>query len=197
MKIRRAKVKALTPDLLARGHGALRSELPPAGDQSPGSARRASPARRCARCGAPRNVGAGASDGRCARGREHRTFCCVSPHAYLCRCGALHDRRGLCARCRRAAEAKRPITPQRRARSSARYQRVRAEAKRRDGYRCQRCGSSQQLEAHHIVALADGGDPYALSNLVTLCARCHRGGGVATGDDRHTRVSSLSRNSNA
>ena len=30
------------------------------------------------------------------------------------------------------------------------------------------------MQAHHIHALEDGGDPFALSNLVTLCARCHR-----------------------
>ena len=70
--------------------------------------------------------------------------------------------------------------PQRRARSSARYQQARAAAKRRDNHRCQRCGATDNLEAHHLVALADGGDPYSLSNLVTLCARCHREGGTLT-----------------
>jgi 5-methylcytosine-specific restriction endonuclease McrA len=45
--------------------------------------------------------------------------------------------------------------------------------KQRDGYQCQRCGSTRQLEAHHIVPISAGGsdDP---ANGITLCKDCHR-----------------------
>ena len=42
----------------------------------------------------------------------------------------------------------------------------------RDGHRCVRCGSEEQLEVHHRVAAADGG-PTSLGNCVTLCFDCH------------------------
>ena len=38
---------------------------------------------------------------------------------------------------------------------------------------CSRCGSTKNLEAHHIVALKSGGSN-ELSNLITLCHGCHR-----------------------
>lgn len=63
--------------------------------------------------------------------------------------------------------------PQRLARNSARFKKLREVVKARDGHRCRRCGSTEQLEAHHIVPLEDGGDPYALDNLELLCHRCH------------------------
>ena len=43
----------------------------------------------------------------------------------------------------------------------------------RDGFRCTKCGKASALEAHHVVRLERGGDPYALANLLTLCTRCH------------------------
>ncbi|MGH3130044.1 MAG: HNH endonuclease [Gaiellaceae bacterium] len=53
----------------------------------------------------------------------------------------------------------------------------RARVKRRDGNRCQRCGSpgtpGNPLQVRHRTRVADGGS-HADSNLVTLCARCHR-----------------------
>lgn len=41
------------------------------------------------------------------------------------------------------------------------------------GGKCARCGSIEELEIDHVVALKDGGadDP---SNLQVLCYRCHR-----------------------
>ena len=29
------------------------------------------------------------------------------------------------------------------------------------------------MEAHHVVPLEEGGEPYALDNIRTLCAECH------------------------
>jgi 5-methylcytosine-specific restriction endonuclease McrA len=71
-------------------------------------------------------------------------------------------------------EAKRyRASQQRRIRSTARWQQVRAAARRRDGQRCRRCGSTDKLEVHHIVSLANGGSRYDLANLETLCSDCH------------------------
>jgi 5-methylcytosine-specific restriction endonuclease McrA len=43
----------------------------------------------------------------------------------------------------------------------------------RDGWRCQRCGSSKDLQVHHIQPRSLlGGD--VEENLVTLCSACHR-----------------------
>jgi 5-methylcytosine-specific restriction endonuclease McrA len=61
-----------------------------------------------------------------------------------------------------------------RARNSQAWQRIRDLAKRRDGFRCRLCGSPQQIEAHHIQGLAEGGSAYNLDNVITLCADCHR-----------------------
>ena len=58
------------------------------------------------------------------------------------------------------------------------WQNARAEARKRDGERCQRCGSNEDLEVHHIVPLAKGGAEFDLSNLTTLCHDCH----VAVGE---------------
>jgi hypothetical protein len=44
----------------------------------------------------------------------------------------------------------------------------------RDGYQCQQCGKQQvRLEAHHIMYKEQGGKD-TLTNLLTLCQRCHK-----------------------
>jgi 5-methylcytosine-specific restriction endonuclease McrA len=45
--------------------------------------------------------------------------------------------------------------------------------KARDGHQCQHCGSTRQLEAHHLTPISAGGsdDP---ANGITLCKGCHR-----------------------
>ena len=47
----------------------------------------------------------------------------------------------------------------------------------RDGFRCHWCGG-RATEADHLVALAEGGAPLSLSNLVAACRSCNarRGG---------------------
>ena len=50
---------------------------------------------------------------------------------------------------------------------------VRRAVFERDGYRCVVCGRAGRLEGHHLVALEDGGDPYSLDNVETLCRDCH------------------------
>jgi DEAD/DEAH box helicase domain-containing protein len=56
----------------------------------------------------------------------------------------------------------------------------RDRAKARDGYRCQHCGLPEDIHPHHVHhktpfrAFASYHEANQLSNLVTLCARCHR-----------------------
>jgi len=42
----------------------------------------------------------------------------------------------------------------------------------RDGWRCQKCSSLENLQVHHRTRRSQQGDD-ALENLVTLCAYCH------------------------
>lgn len=51
---------------------------------------------------------------------------------------------------------------------------VKQDVHERDGHKCVECGSSSQLEAHHVFPVCDGGTP-SMDNLVTLCRECHRG----------------------
>jgi 5-methylcytosine-specific restriction endonuclease McrA len=42
----------------------------------------------------------------------------------------------------------------------------------RDGWRCQFCGSMQNLQVHHLKFRSQSGDDVE-QNLITLCAQCH------------------------
>ncbi len=44
----------------------------------------------------------------------------------------------------------------------------------RDNGRCVKCGSNENLVVDHIKELKDGGSPYDLNNLQTLCKKCHK-----------------------
>lgn len=46
------------------------------------------------------------------------------------------------------------------------------ECFRRDNYTCQECGSKEKLECHHIKPVCNMGTN-ELSNLITLCHKCH------------------------
>ncbi len=50
---------------------------------------------------------------------------------------------------------------------------IRAQVYRRDGYRCVICGKKGRLHAHHIVPVRISKNN-SLSNLVSVCERCHR-----------------------
>ena len=53
------------------------------------------------------------------------------------------------------------------------YQALCRQVLKRDGWKCQQCGTSTQLEIHHIrFRSALGGDTE--ENLITLCSGCHR-----------------------
>jgi 5-methylcytosine-specific restriction endonuclease McrA len=113
--------------------------------------------------------------------------------ARLCpACGKTLDQatvpRGPCPECQRERDRRRYSTA-RKARSSSAWQQVREKAKRRDGHRCRQCGSSENLEAHHVRGLAEGGSAFTLDNVITLCAACHRkesSEGGFLGDAAHT-----------
>ena len=52
------------------------------------------------------------------------------------------------------------------------YRELHQQILRRDGWRCQLCGSMQKLEVHHVMFRSHGGDD-SDENLTTLCVACH------------------------
>lgn len=55
-----------------------------------------------------------------------------------------------------------------------RWQALRQQALRRDGFRCVTCGSTYRLEIDHVESVRNRPDlSYELSNLQTLCSPCH------------------------
>ena len=52
------------------------------------------------------------------------------------------------------------------------YQKLCLEVLKRDGWRCQQCGSQTNLQVHHIHSRSQGGDDLE-TNLITLCSECH------------------------
>jgi 5-methylcytosine-specific restriction endonuclease McrA len=52
------------------------------------------------------------------------------------------------------------------------YERLRQKILRRDGWRCQSCGTTSNLEVHHQQFRSHEGDD-SEENLITFCAACH------------------------
>ena len=52
------------------------------------------------------------------------------------------------------------------------YDQLRKQILRRDDWKCQVCGSRQNLQIHHKQLRSQQGDDDD-SNLITLCAACH------------------------
>ena len=52
------------------------------------------------------------------------------------------------------------------------YDALRNQVLRRDGWRCQSCGTMSNLEVHHKEFRSHSGDDCE-ENLVTLCTGCH------------------------
>jgi 5-methylcytosine-specific restriction endonuclease McrA len=52
------------------------------------------------------------------------------------------------------------------------YDRLRIRVLERDRWKCQRCGSSIDLQVHHLRYRGRLG-PDTLDNLISLCANCH------------------------
>ena len=54
------------------------------------------------------------------------------------------------------------------------YEQLRNQVLRRDGWRCQSCGSISNLEVHHREFRSRSGND-SEQNLITLCVTCHAG----------------------
>jgi 5-methylcytosine-specific restriction endonuclease McrA len=52
------------------------------------------------------------------------------------------------------------------------YEQLRHQVLRRDGWRCQSCGTMSNLEVHHKELRSHGGDDSG-QNLISLCTACH------------------------
>ncbi len=52
------------------------------------------------------------------------------------------------------------------------YQELCQQVLQRDGWRCQNCGSPENLQVHHKKFRSQYGDD-SEENLITLCASCH------------------------
>jgi 5-methylcytosine-specific restriction endonuclease McrA len=52
------------------------------------------------------------------------------------------------------------------------YESLRQLVLRRDGWRCQSCGTMSSLEVHHNHFRSQSGDD-SEENLITLCTACH------------------------
>ena len=100
----------------------------------------------------------------------------MSPLARLCpSCGVAQTTIGLCSACEGARSRSRlRLEPWRVTYKTKKWRRARENALARDGHACVRCGASENLEAHHVMPLREGGSPTAVSNLISLCASCHR-----------------------
>lgn len=68
--------------------------------------------------------------------------------------------------------------------NSKQWKQVRVQALVRDGYRCVKCSSKDNLVVDHIVELVDNGSPYELNNLQTMCKKCHA---IKTEQEKVTR----------
>jgi 5-methylcytosine-specific restriction endonuclease McrA len=53
------------------------------------------------------------------------------------------------------------------------YEELRQQVLRRDGWRCQGCGTRSNLEVHHQEFRSQGGED-SNANLITLCVACHQ-----------------------
>ena len=61
--------------------------------------------------------------------------------------------------------------------NTPRWAALRRRVRERDGYLCQRCkenGLTGPAEiVHHVRPIRDGGDPFDLENLISVCRPCH------------------------
>ncbi len=58
--------------------------------------------------------------------------------------------------------------------SSAEWKATAGGIRKRDGYKCVKCGERQgRLYVDHIVERKDGGPDFEETNLQTVCASCH------------------------
>lgn len=88
--------------------------------------------------------------------------------------------------CRLARSGLRSVSQKRQAQRGE-LERFRSEVLKAAGHRCERCGSSSDLHAHHLVSRARGrNQPWlhdAARNGACLCAVCHSAVHEARADD--------------
>jgi 5-methylcytosine-specific restriction endonuclease McrA len=65
---------------------------------------------------------------------------------------------------------------------AATYERLREQVLRRDGWRCQACGTMSNLEVHHKQFRSHSGHD-SEENLITLCVGCHEEMHIRSEDD--------------
>jgi 5-methylcytosine-specific restriction endonuclease McrA len=65
----------------------------------------------------------------------------------------------------------RPKSPRLRLDSKS-YSELHRQVLERDGWRCQVCGSMQNLQVHHLKFRSQSGGDVE-QNLITLCGECH------------------------
>jgi len=53
------------------------------------------------------------------------------------------------------------------------YTKLRTQILRKDGWKCQACGSLRQLQVHHKQFRSHSGEDRE-NNLITLCSGCHQ-----------------------
>ena len=62
--------------------------------------------------------------------------------------------------------------------ATQRWAALRLEALRRDGQLCADCAAQGRTNGaelvHHVKPIRDGGDPWALENIKSLCRDCHQ-----------------------
>jgi len=56
--------------------------------------------------------------------------------------------------------------------ASDKYEQLRLKVLRRDGWKCQNCGSAKDLQVHHQTFRSQLGNDCD-ANLITLCVTCH------------------------
>jgi len=88
-------------------------------------------------------------------------------------------------RCPKVEARRYATSAARKARGRHAWRVARTAARQRDGDRCRQCRSTTSLAVHHLTPISEGGERYALDNLVTLCSSCHaqrhRGERASTG----------------
>jgi 5-methylcytosine-specific restriction endonuclease McrA len=84
-------------------------------------------------------------------------------------CGRMISRNSYCATC-----DPRPARVQAKRGSRWQQQQFRTAVLRAAGGRCERCGSTDRVETHHLVPVANGGQHDPALNGAALCWKCHR-----------------------
>lgn len=59
-------------------------------------------------------------------------------------------------------------------RKSGKWRKIKRSIKKRDKKQCQWCGETEEeIHAHHIIPVSEGGDKYDEDNLISLCKQHH------------------------